>query len=245
MASSARASRWRGPSGRPSTAAGSAAAARPEFGREDPAFEARPGPGRRQRPVHGYDPVGLERAEPPEQARATLRRGEVPGGSRTGRELVEQIERHHVCAAGAAIGGTCRRPLDDQLEPFEHPRREHRPEHERRRDEIVAGDPPRERQRQRWQQRPVGSHARRQRLRLDPLGFGRVAQDDGQRLAAAELDDHRLTGLDIHERIRHRIRVRPHATGPRCVDRHLDEPAGPAGHRFGGRGLEAELELHS
>ena len=75
-------------------------------GREDPAFEARPGPGRRQRPVDRHEPVRLERAEPAEQARTALRRGEVPGGPRAGGELVEQIERHDVRAdASAALAG--------------------------------------------------------------------------------------------------------------------------------------------
>ena len=142
-------------------------------------------------------------------------------------------------------GGACRRPLDDQLEPFEHPWREHRPEDQRRRDEVVARDPAREREGQGWQQRPVGAHPRRQRLRLDALGFGRVAQHDGEGLAATELDDHGLAGFDVRERIRHRVRVRPHATRPGRIDRHLDEATGPDRDRFCGRGIETQLELHA
>ena len=108
----------------------------------------------------------------------------------------------------------------------------------------MAGDPARKRKGQGRQQWPVGAYPRRQRLHLDALRFGRVAQHDGQGLAAAELDDHGLARFDIHELVRHRVRVRPHAAGTRRVDRHLDEATGPGQLRFGGRGLETELELH-
>ena len=217
----------------------------PRVGRQDPAFEARPRPGRRERPVDRHQPVRLEHAEPTQQARTALRRGDIPGGPRARGELLEQVERDDVHADNAAVGGGCRRPLDDQLEPFEHPWREHRPKDQGRRDEVVAGDPARERKGQGWQQRPVGAHPRCQRLRLDALGFGRVAQHDGERLAATELDDHGLAGFDVRELVRHRVRVRAHATGPRRVDRHLDEATGPDRDRFRGVGFETKFELHA
>ena len=213
----------------------------PRVGREDPAFETRPGPGRRERPVDRHEPVRFERAEPAEQARAPLRCGEVTGGPRAGGELVEQIDRHEI---RAAVVSARRRPLDDQLEPFEHPWREHRAQDEGRRHEVVASDPAGERKGQGWQQRAIGAYPGRQRLGLDALGFGGVAQHDREGLTSAELDDHGLAGFDVHELVRHRVRVRPHATGPRRVDGDLDEAAGPGRDRFGDRGLETELELH-
>ena len=51
-------------------------------------------------------------------------------------------------------------------------------------------------------------------------------------------------GFDVHELVRHRVRVRPHATGPHRVNGHLDESAGRGRDRFADRGLETELELH-
>ena len=108
----------------------------------------------------------------------------------------------------------------------------------------MTGDPARERKGQGWQQRPIGAYPRRQRLRLDALGFGRVAQHDREGLTAAELDDHGLARFDVHELVRHRVRVRAHATRPGRVDCHLDEAAVPGRDRFGDRGLETELELH-
>ena len=191
------------------TAAGSAAGAS-RVGRQDPAFEARPGPGRRQRPVDRHQPVRLERAEPAEQARTALRCGEVPGGPRPGGELVEQIG---VTTSMPRSVGACRRPLDDQLEPFEHPWREHRPEDQGRRDEVVSGDPAREREgqvaaaaRRRAPAPPAASprcpwvRSRRPARRPGP-GGGRTRRSRPRRLRHPRL-------------VRHRVRVRPHATGP-------------------------------
>ena len=170
-----------------------------------------------------------ERAEPPQQARPALRGREVAHGTGPAGQLVEEVEvdgaEARVGPAEAGLSG--RRDLGDQLEPFEHPRRQHRPDHGRQRGEVAVRDRRREAQRERRQQRTVAADLRRDRPELRATrDDGRARPDDdpdGLPPAAAERDEHRLARLEGAERRRHRVGVRPRARAGRGVDRHLDE----------------------
>ena len=135
---------------RPSTAAGSAAAARPDVGRIQ---RSKRGPAPAVVSVQSTvtspsaSSARSRRSRPARPSARQVPGGSVPAASWSSRSSVDVLPR-------AAAGGACRRPLDDQLEPFEHPRREHRREDQGWRDEIVAGDPAREGKRQRGSSGP-------------------------------------------------------------------------------------------
>ena len=52
--------------------------------------------------------------------------------------------------------------------------------------------------------------------------LGRLGDDDPERLPPPELDEHRLAGLEIGERVRHEVGVRPVPAASGRVDRDLD-----------------------
>ena len=109
----------------------------------------------------------------------------------------------------------------DQGQTLEEARREHRPQHDRRRGKVVLREPRREAQAERRQQRPVGTDPREQRLgRHGRLG-GR-SQHDAKGLPAAELDDDGLPRLEAGQGRRDRVRVGPIPRGRR-FDRDLHE----------------------
>jgi hypothetical protein len=133
-----------------------------------------------------------------------------------------------------------RRPLDDELETLEEVRREHRPEDDGRRCEIVDGDPAAEPERERGQERSVGTDPVDDRLRIETSRCGGLGEDDTECLALAELDEDRLPELEIGELLGDRIRVRPRAGAAGGIDRDLDT----AGRRRTRRRVELEPERH-
>ena len=153
---------WRGPSGRPAGARprpAPAPAARPVVGAAgQPA--ARSAARRRRRRASSRASRG--RAASSARRRRTeagrgprARRGRGPAaGPPASWSSRSRIGRRRACRgrprsrAGGALG--------DQLEPLEQPRRQHRPQDERRRREVVRRDPAGERQR-----RAAGAAARR------------------------------------------------------------------------------------
>ena len=119
-------------------------------GEADMADPARAGAGRQERPVQVDEAAGLEGSKAPQQRRPALgriERPDLPGAGREGlqdrRVLGREVARADRRGAGrrVGVGGP---PLGDELEPLEHARREHRPERERGRGEVVVGDPARE-----------------------------------------------------------------------------------------------------
>ena len=117
--------------------------------------------------------------------RSTAGRLSAPGSARTGRGPVARASRRAAVAASSPgsvpVGG--RR---HQVEALEEPGREHRPDRQGRRREVVLGDPAREGEREGRQERAVGPDPRGQRLRPStPSGGGRVAQHDPDARAGA------------------------------------------------------------
>ena len=224
--SSASAAAWRGPSGRPrrplARRQARRPASRPSGVSADPALVARPGAGASSVQSSVTRPRVGEGAEPPDQRRPALGGDEVADRPRAALELVEQVAvgRRRGSAAGAAGG-----PLGEELEPLEQARRQHRPDDERRRGEVVVGDPAGEREGERRQQRPVGADPAGDRLRRRSRRRRRVAEDDAERLAPPELDEDRLAGLEVGELGRHDVGVAPRAAAAGGVDRDLDDAA--------------------
>ena len=202
---------------------------RPVGGQPQPSLVARTHGGDQQRPGEVDEARVGERPQPPQERRATLGRGQVAHGTRTPGELVEQVQLH-----GRQVGIRLtqtrlpgRRHLGDQLQPLEHARRQHRPDHRRQRREIPVGDEGSEAERERRQEGAIAAHASGNRSDLAALGRGRRpgTNDDADRLAAALAERHEdgLAGLKGTERGRGQVRVGPR-TGPgRRVDRDLDQ----------------------
>ena len=108
----------------------------------------------------------------------------------------------------------------------------------------MLGDPAREAQRERRQQRAVGPDAVDDRLRRRRPGSPDAsAEHDPQRLPPPELDEDRLAGLEVGERGRDQVGVGPVPAAPGRVDRDLDgSPA--AGRLDGDRAVrQRDLEL--
>ena len=174
--------------------------------------------GAEQGPIEGRQALIGERAHPSKQPRTTLRRDEVADRSGPMLQLVQQVAvRRREPGRWLARG-----PFGDELEALEQARREHRPDDERRRGEVVIRDPDGEPEGQRRQQRPVGPNPRGDRLRLDPIRALGFAQDDAQRLPPAELDEDRLARRQVGELRRHEVRVGPAAAAAGGVDRDGD-----------------------
>ena len=138
----------------------------------DPALVPRARPGAAQRPLQA-DPAGRgHRPQAAQQPGPSVGAGQVADRPRAAFELRQQVRFGRVvrhARRGARTGGR-RRELGDQVEPFEQARRQHRPEDEGRRREVVAGDPAREPERQERQERTV---------RPDPVG-DRLGRDRRQ-----------------------------------------------------------------
>jgi hypothetical protein len=203
-------------------------------GRGDPPLVARAGAGRGKRPVEGHEPLRLEATKTPHQAGATFRRAEVPDGPGAGGELVEQVRVGGRQAGRGRVG--VRPALGHELEALEHLRREHRPDDERGRGEVVVGDPARERERQGRQQWAVGADAIDDRARLDARLRTAHAEHDAERLAPAVRDEDGFAWLDRLERGWNGVRPAPGAAPTDGVDGDLDEASdrlGRGGARIG------------
>ena len=176
----------------------------------DPALVAWPGTGARQHPFKRDVAAVRQCAQPPQEAGTAVRSGEVADRSRAALELSQEIPgrgvgRHRRSIRIAPAG---RRDLRDELEPLQQAGRQHGPEHEGRRREVMRGDPAGQGEPERRQQRPIRPDAIDDRpghgAARRPVGLG---DDDPQRLAASEVDEHRFA----------RLRGRPAASGTAYV----------------------------
>ena len=86
----------------------------------------------------------------------------------------------------------------------------------------MLGDPAREPQRERRQQRPVGPDAVDDRLGRHVREPGRLRDHDPERLPPAELDEHGLTELEIGQGGGHQVGVGPVPSPSGGIDRDLD-----------------------
>ena len=127
-------------------------------GREaDPALIARARAGAAQRPLEADPAGGGHRPQAAQQARPAVGTGQVADGARAALELRQQVRIGRVVRhPRRRTGMGPRRELGDQVEPLEESRRQHRPEDEGRRGEIVAGDPACQPEGQERQERTVG-----------------------------------------------------------------------------------------
>ena len=120
------------------------------------------------------------------------------------------------------------------------PGRQHRPQDESRRGQVVDRDPAGQAEAERRQQRTVGPDAFDDRLGQhagrDRLG---LAEDDPERLAPTELHQHRLAELEVGKAVGDQVRVGPRTRRAGRVDRDLDEP----GRRDVGPVIRLESEL--
>ena len=122
----------------------------------EPALVARPGAAQLERPLEDDDISLGHRSESPQEDRSAL----GAGRSRTRRGPSARASSRR---PSAAIGRCVPRRVDsaaarDELEPLEEARRQHRPDRDRRRREVVLAHPAdeRERQRRRGAARPRG-----------------------------------------------------------------------------------------
>ena len=214
----------------------------PGVRRADPALVARPGRGAEQRPVERDQVRRGERPEPARQPGPALRGGQRAGRPGPARQLIEEVEVHRRQRRRRDARHTRRprRELGDQLEPLEHPGWEHRPEDECRRGQVVGGDPAGERQPERGQERSVGPDPVHDGLRGHAGRRSALAEDDAEGLPPPELHEDGLAGLEVGERLRDEIRVRPVPAGARRVDGDLHQPR-PGGPR---RLVGGETERH-
>ena len=223
----------------------------PVIGQPQPALVARAGRRREQRPRQVEQARVGQRPEPAEQAGAPFGRRQVTHGPRPSGDLVEQVDLHRGQAVAVrlvdgrrvAVGRVARgrslaerrlargRDLGHQLQPLQHPGRQHRPDHDRQRGQVPPGDDAREGQRERRQQRPVAPHPGHDPAHLAGRRRGHVRtrpDDDPDSLAAATAERHedRLAGFDVGQVGGQAVRPgsRP---GPRGrVDGNLDQGVG-------------------
>ncbi len=119
-----------------------------------------------------------------------------------------------------------RRELRDQLEALEHAGREHRAQDQGRGRQVVRGDPGRQREPERRQERPVRPNAVLDRLRPHAGGgVGDLAEDDPEGLPVTVLHQDGLARFEVAELGGDRVRVRPGTGRAGGVDRDLDEPS--------------------
>ncbi len=187
-------------------------------GDRDPAFEARPGRCGEQRPVEADDAACRESAKPPDEGRPPVGRDEVAHGLRAAAQLVDHVTFLRLARFFGARG-----QLGDELEPFEDPGRQHRPQDDRGRGEIGRRDPAGEGQRQRRQQRPIRPDPVEDGFRGQARHDGRLGEDHGQGLPAAVLHEDRLARDHVGQPIREMVGVGPVAAATGRVDRHFDE----------------------
>ena len=204
-----------------------------------PALVARPGARTQQRPFEGDGAARRERPDATQRAGTAVGAGEVAHRSRATLELRKQIGVHRIEPGETGLVGAarCRRQLRHQFQPFQEPGRQHRPDDERRRRQVMRGDLPGERQPERGQQRTIGSNPVDDRPWRDAGRCRCLAQDHRQRLTPPELDQDRLAHHQVGELRRHQVGIR---RAPRAgrVDGDLHEPACHRRlGRDGGRGL--------
>ena len=241
-ASSASASTCRGPSGRPggrSPAASDAARLAPGLGQRGSSARSaarRPAPSS----VHSRltRPSRLERPEATQEARPAVRgrrgRGPAAARARAGRGGRRRRRRRRAVAPRPSRPG---RQLGDELEPLEQPGRQHRPQDERRRRQVVR---PRSSGRAQGQRRAGAARRRGRGRRSAWRADGRDRRtaspsDDPERLPPPELDEDRLAGLEVGERLRDEVRVGPVAAAPAAstatsTDARPRRPTGSSGH---------------
>ena len=226
-ASSRSAAIWRGPRRRPvagspfASAVVDVAAGRREA---DPALVPRARPGAAQRPLQA-DPAGRgHRPQAAQQPGPSVGAGQVADRARAAFELRQQVRVGRVVrhARRRARTGGRRRELGDEVEPFEQARRQHRPEDEGRRRQIVAGDPARQPEGQERQERTVRPDPVGDRLGRDRRRRRRLGEDDAEGLPAPELDEHGLAGHEIRQGGRDEVGERPVAAASGRVDGDLD-----------------------
>ena len=176
---------------------------RTRVGQADPALMARPARGSEQGPVEGHRAIRGERPQPPQQPGSPIGRGKLADWPRAGLELREQVRLHGIGHRGgtARRGGSAARrehvvpardPFRDEFQPLQQARRQHRAHDQPRRCQVMVGDPGREAQRERREQRAIGADSVHDRLGHDAgHGFGR-AQDHAEGLPAPELHEDRL-----------------------------------------------------
>ncbi len=193
-------------------------------GQVDPPFVARSGPGTEEHPFEADLPIRLEGAEAAEETGPAVGSREVADGSRPGLELGEEVRDGRVDRRDTPVVRGTRRQLGHQLESLEQPGWQHRAKDQGGRCEIPVGDPARQPEAERRQERPVGAHAIDDRLGRRYRESGRICKHDPECLPPAELDQHRLAELEVAEPVRDQVGVRP--VPARGIDRHFDGPAG-------------------
>ena len=128
-----------------------------------------------QRPFEMHAAGSLEHPEATDQRGTTVGRGEVPHGPRPVGERGEQVRLARGIPRASGPFGAPVESRGDELGPFEQAGGQHRPDHDCRRGEILRRDPSAEGDPEGRQQRPVGAHPRKDRLRRDDRRNGRVA----------------------------------------------------------------------
>ena len=202
------------------------------IGQAGDALVARPRAGRGERPFEVDPAVALQRPQPPKEGCPAVWRGQVPDGPGTSGDREEQVGRRGITAGLRGFEPGCGRRRGrierrgHQLELLEEPGREHRPDGERRRGQVVRRDLAGERQRERRQERPVGAHPRPQRPGRDAIGRRGVAQDDPHGPPAAPFHEDRFAGGHVGERIRDEVGPRSAPRNAGRVYRHLHVACG-------------------
>ena len=187
------------------------------IGQADPALVARAGSGREQRPVERHEPGIGKGPEPPDEGGPAFGSDEVADRTRPALELVEQVE-----LGGRQVRRRGGGPLGQELEALEQAGWQHRPEDKGRRGEVVIRDPAGQGESERRQERAVGADPTGDRLGDDPRRRRCVAEDDPERLASPELDEHGLAGLETRQRRRDGVGIATGAAAAGRVDRDLD-----------------------
>jgi hypothetical protein len=189
-------------------------------GGNDPALEARAGAGGEEGPVEGHLAARLEPAEPPDEPGPALRADQVADRAWAACELFEEVRVGGLQAGtGSIVAGPA---LRDELEPLEQLRREHRPDDEGGRREVVVGDPARERQGEGREQRAIRAHPVGDGPRFDAGCRRAIAENDAEGLAATVRDEDGLARLERLEAFRDGVGPRPAAASADGVDRDLD-----------------------
>jgi hypothetical protein len=142
--------------------------------------------------------------------------------------------RHHIGVEPRAPSRAD--PDGAQLDPFEHPGRQHLADDHARWGEVVARDPRREPGLELGQQRSAGVDPLQHRPGLAVGRCHGACEHHAERFPAPVSDEHRLARRDIREVRREMVGVRRAARDGRRVDGDLDEARrrrGPIGHVAG------------
>ncbi len=161
-------------------------------GQAQPALEARPTGGAAERPVEHDDAFRGQR-------RSRRRRPARPSGaasSRTGRGPFDSWSTRSSSTSSRSPAGdaAARGQLGHELESLKQTRRQHRPQDERGRRQVVVRDRTSQPQREGRQERTVGAHPVGDGFRLGGGRHTRLGEDDPERLAAPELHEYGLAG---------------------------------------------------